>query len=149
MTKLTIIRGLPGSGKSTLARSLNLEGRFAHYEADMFFEQDGEYKFDKTKLHLAHQWCLKYTEGALDVGGRVIVSNTFTTASELIPYLTLALIHNAEVEVIEVLTQFKSIRGVPEETFNRMKKRWTSNERLKHIIPTSLIEGVTWTTMNA
>ena len=146
MTKLTLIRGLPGSGKSTLARSLNLED---HYEADMFFEQDGEYKFDKTKLHVAHKWCMEKTSEALKINRDVVVSNTFTTASELTAYLTLAFLHNAEVEVIEVLTQFESIRNVPEETFNRMKKRWTSNDRLKYIIPVSLIEGVIWTTMKA
>ena len=50
---LYIARGLPSSGKSTFAKTLG----GTHFEADMFFMVDGEYKFDHTKLKEAHEWC--------------------------------------------------------------------------------------------
>jgi energy-coupling factor transporter ATP-binding protein EcfA2 len=42
MKELLLLRGCSGSGKSTLAKSLG----GVHYEADMFFVEDGEYRFD-------------------------------------------------------------------------------------------------------
>jgi len=51
--QLILLRGLPGSGKSTFA---NLLGGI-HVEADQYFIQDGEYKFDASKLKQAHNWC--------------------------------------------------------------------------------------------
>ena len=66
MTNLIIIRGLPGSGKSTLARelmsSMNIKN---HFEADQFFEQNGEYNFNPALLHKAHQTCFENTQNAL------------------------------------------------------------------------------------
>ena len=46
MKAIYLLRGLPGAGKSTVAKRLGGE----HYEADMYFMQDGEYKFDGAKL---------------------------------------------------------------------------------------------------
>ena len=43
---LFILRGLPGSGKTTLAKSIGA----VHFEADMYFMEGNEYKFDVTKL---------------------------------------------------------------------------------------------------
>jgi hypothetical protein len=45
---LIIVRGIAGSGKTTFVKKTFPEA--AHYEADMFFEQKGEYKFDASKL---------------------------------------------------------------------------------------------------
>ena len=42
---LYIVRGIPGSGKSTFAKSLG----GTHFEADMFFMKNGEYKYDMFK----------------------------------------------------------------------------------------------------
>ena len=50
---LFIVRGLPGSGKTTLAKSLGS----VHFEADMYFMEGNEYKFDITKIKKAHEWC--------------------------------------------------------------------------------------------
>ena len=52
---LVICRGICGAGKSTFAKTLG--GK--HYEADMYFIDpiSGEYKFDGSKIKLAHEWC--------------------------------------------------------------------------------------------
>ena len=54
---LIIVRGIAGSGKTTFVKKTFPEA--AHYEADMYFEQGGEYKFDASKLKEAHNWCRK------------------------------------------------------------------------------------------
>jgi len=121
MAKLTLVRGLPGSGKSTYARKLGLEN---HFEADMFFEKDGEYKFDPSKIKDAHEWCQSQTRAALKKGESVVVSNTFTQHWELKPYLDMAKELGAEVKVIRMTTDFGNIHGVPEAVINNMKERF-------------------------
>jgi adenylate kinase family enzyme len=74
MKNLILLRGLPGSGKSTFAKQICNQ----HIEADMFFIQDGEYKFDASKLKEAHAWCKDKTEAWMQKGYNVCVSNTFT-----------------------------------------------------------------------
>ena len=53
MKELFLLRGLPGSGKSTLAESLGN----MNIEADEYFMDGDEYKFDASKLKEAHAWC--------------------------------------------------------------------------------------------
>ena len=86
MKELFLLRGLPGSGKSTLAKMICSQ----HVEADMFFIQDGEYKFDATKLKEAHAWCQDKTESWMEKRYNVVVSNTFTQEWEMKPYFELA-----------------------------------------------------------
>ena len=51
MKTLILIRGLPGSGKSTLARAMREAcAATAHWEADMYFTDNGKYTFDPAKL---------------------------------------------------------------------------------------------------
>ena len=127
---LTLIRGLPGSGKSTLAKSMkianDLEGNTTfHYEADQFFEDvDGNYNFDASKLHYAHQQCHQNTEKAMMGGYDVIVANTFTTMKEIRPYTTLAEKYDYNFEIIDATGNYSSIHNVPEEAIERMRNRW-------------------------
>lgn len=121
--ELVLIRGLPGSGKSTLAKSMV---DFHHFEADMYFEDpvDGEYKFDKTKISAAHNWCMDTTRLFLTYGRSVVVSNTFTQKWEMQPYLDMAEDMEIPVRVIEAKGNFKNVHGVPDEAIERMRARW-------------------------
>lgn len=125
MNKLTIIRGLPGSGKTTLARKLlSSKTNTRHFEADMYFENNGVYEFDRNKLNGAHKWCLIQTMLSLIHGFDVIVSNTFTTKKELQPYLDITSAGTVELEVIECTDSYGSIHDVPQSTIDKMRERW-------------------------
>lgn len=125
MTKtLILFRGLPGSGKSTLAETLCKKV----FSADMFFERDGKYNFDGSKLPEAHKWCresvdAEMTLGIVDVIG---VANTFTTEWEMKPYFDLAEDHGWRIATVIVENRHGSVNvhEVPDEAIDRMKARF-------------------------
>ena len=128
MNELILVRGLPGSGKSTFAKSLG----GVHIETDMFFIQDGEYKFDGAKIKEAHEWCqnevntmmiLNHTTGA---NKRIVVSNTFTQEWEMQAYYDLAKSYDYQITSIIVENRHggENIHGVPVEAMDRMEKRF-------------------------
>ena len=130
---LILLRGLPGSGKSTTAKLLGAGGAgYAHFEADMYFMEDGEYKFDPAKIKDAHNWCqnsveqamlLNYTAGHNDT---IIVSNTFTQEWEMEPYYKLAESWGYRVYSIIVENRHGgvNVHGVPEDKLQAMKDRF-------------------------
>ena len=121
---LTIIRGLPGSGKSTLAESIK-NSHTKHVEADMFhLNEYGDYYFDRNRLKNAHAWCLLETERLMYCGNDVVVSNTFTTKKEIMPYIDLANKLVVPVQIIICSGNYKSIHNVPNEVIEAMKNRW-------------------------
>ena len=124
--KLILIRGLPGSGKTTLAKTIDNDSVFYYrIEADNYFcGANGKYNFDASKLHAAHSWCISIAEDIISKGHRVIVSNTFTTKKELKPYFDIAKRYNIIPTVILCQNNFGSIHNVPEETLEKMKKRF-------------------------
>lgn len=127
MSKLLIIRGLPGSGKSTLARDIWMNSEYDDiFEADMYFEDNlGNYNFDATKLYDAHKWCFQKVYENVHYGYDVIVANTFTTHKEMKQYLELLdAFDDLEITVVDMVTQFESIHGVPQETMEKMRGRW-------------------------
>lgn len=126
MSKLILIRGLPGSGKTTLALSMVGENRdIFHIEADMFFlDAHGVYRFDKSRLRAAHDWCYTHATNHLRMGKTVIVSNTFTRIQEMQPYIKYAMRHNHDWQIIVCHGEYPSIHNVPPETIARMKARW-------------------------
>lgn len=117
---LYLIRGASGSGKSTYAKRLE-SWDCAHLEADMYFMEDGEYKFDAKFLPAAHKWCLNKTIEFLSKGMDVVVSNTFTRLWEMEDYLK---IPNVNILVIEMKTQYKNVHGVPDSAVEKQKARW-------------------------
>jgi predicted kinase len=125
MKKLIILRGWPGSGKSTLARKLIEEAKEtenpvpSHYEADMWFEQNGG--FSREKLSTAHDWCFESVVKDLDEGRTVIVSNTFTKLWELQRYLLHCETEGIPFEITRCRGEYQNIHGCPDETVLRMK----------------------------
>ena len=139
MPNLLIVRGLPGSGKSTFAKSIldnsndcalvtksfNNMVYTHHYEADMFFENNGVYNFNKNYISNAHDWCYSNVVKSLLDGNNTIVSNTFVKLWELKKYLDLLnTIPEISLTVVELQTQFKGIHDVPADTIKKMKTNW-------------------------
>ena len=122
MKELILLRGLPGSGKSTLAKRICNQ----HVEADMFFMQDGEYKFDASKLKQAHEWCQEKTETWMKMGYHICVSNTFTQEWEMDAYYKLAEHYGYRVHSLIVENRHSGINehNVPIDKLEQMKNRF-------------------------
>ena len=125
MNNLILLRGLPGAGKSTFADLICNQ----YIEADMFFKQEGEYKFDPSKLKEAHAWCKDKAESWMRNGYNVCVSNTFTQEWEMKAYYELASKYDYKVFSIIVENRHgnSSVHNVPEETVEKMKTRFEVN----------------------
>lgn len=119
---LVLIRGIPGSGKTTYVKK-NLKG-YKHYEADQYFEKDGKYDFDASKIKDAHSDCFNKTKASLHDGDKVVVSNTFTKKWEMQRYIKLAKDMNKKVMVLRTTKEFKNTNGVPKEKVQQMKDRF-------------------------
>lgn len=131
MPNLILIRGLPGSGKSTLAKKIiqfrnSSEKIYKHLEADMFFVDlvTNQYNFDFGQLQSAHNWCQEIAEVYLKTNFNVIVSNTFTTKKELIPYFNIAKNYNIIPQVLLCQNNYNNIHNVPQEVMQKMRQRF-------------------------
>jgi uridine kinase len=129
--RLVLVRGLPGFGKSTFANHI-LEHCYdaIHIEADQYFSSFGDYRFDATKLHQAHNWCINTAHILLREGKSVIVSNTFTKFSEIKPYVDYAKLMRHDIELYTMAKEYGSIHNVPELTMDNMRSRFESHESL-------------------
>jgi predicted kinase len=124
MKELILLRGLPGSGKSTFAEVI---GGF-RCEADMFFMEDGEYKFDINRIKEAHRWCKEQCESFMvREKPKVIVSNTFTQEWEMEDYYDLAKRYGYKVTSVIVENRHggESIHSVPDATLGNMRNRFS------------------------
>jgi len=125
MKNIILFRGLPGSGKSSLAETLCK----STFSADMFFEQNGGYDFDATKLPQAHKWCKDQVEQAMvDEVETIGVANTFTTDWEMETYFELAEDYGYRISTVIVENRHGStnVHGVPSEALERMKNRFST-----------------------
>ena len=124
MKQLILLRGLPGAGKSTFAKNFTPS---PHLEADMFFVENGEYKFDASKLKEAHQWCRDKTEWWMELEERtIVVSNTFTQEWEMEAYYELAKKHGYRVHSVIVENRHGGVNehGVPADKLEQMRNRF-------------------------
>jgi predicted kinase len=119
--QLLLVRGIVGSGKTFYAQTLTDR---VHYETDMYFEQDGEYRFDGSKLPVAHRWCQAKVYQALKEGKKVVVSNTFTRLWEMKDYFNMAKELNVTVDVEEMKGRYPNLHGVPDDIVQKMLDRW-------------------------
>lgn len=125
MKTLYIVRGVPGSGKSTFAQSLDCPV----FEADQYFidSETGEYKFDGSKIKLAHNWCkLRVEQSMEDDSQKIAVSNTFTQEWEMDTYYELAKQYGYRVFSLIVENRHGGVNehGVPEDKLEIMKNRF-------------------------
>ncbi|MBR1988393.1 MAG: AAA family ATPase [Clostridia bacterium] len=127
MQKLIMIIGVPGSGKTTKAKEILQDPQYAgfdttHYEADMFFETEGDYNFDPSRLKDAHEWCQSNVERDIVCGRVVIVSNTFTKAWERKPYFDMCRKYKYPVQIIRMTGIFGNVHNVPAEKVAQMRE---------------------------
>lgn len=78
-----IMRGVSGSGKSTLAKKLNKNGQI--FSTDSYFEKNGNYEFDVSKLTKYH--IQNFNEFSNSTKSLLIVDNTNLTRGEYYKYL--------------------------------------------------------------
>lgn len=139
---LILVRGLPGSGKSSLAREFNTYV----CSADDYFMEDGDYKFDASKLADAHADCLKRTRDILtDVRdlGDCVVANTFSQRWEMEPYIRLARELDIRLYIVDLydggLTSeelaARNSHGVPLSSIENMRARWEHDWKNGNPIP--------------
>ena len=129
---LTLVRGLPGSGKSTFANFIWND--YAICEADKFFyDKEGNYNFDATKLKLAHVWCFNQVRTRMEDNKlnpqfypEIVVSNTFTQEWEMEKYYELAEEYGYKVFSIIVENRHGGVNqhGVPADKLEQMKNRF-------------------------
>ena len=121
-TTLYAIRGLPGSGKTTLAKLFDLK----FYEADQYFENFNNNKFDHSLIKKAHQNCFDNVKKELQKGNSVIVSNTMTSEEEVLEYQNLA--KKLNVKFVSMVLENRhngiSVHDVPQSSIEQMQKRF-------------------------
>lgn len=129
---LFLVRGLPGSGKTSFATAIWNE--YAVCEADKFFyDKDGNYNYDPSKIKDAHAWCKNEVETRMkdhqinqQYYPEIAVSNTFTQEWEMEDYYRLAEKYQYKVVslIVENRHDGKNIHGVPDEKLEIMRKRF-------------------------
>jgi predicted kinase len=129
---LFLVRGLPGSGKTSFAT--HIWNDYAVCEADKFFyDKEGNYNFDPSKLKEAHDWCKNQVEIRMSdhqvntqYYPEIAVSNTFTQEWEMEDYFKLAEKYGYKVVslIIENRHGSQNVHGVPEDKLQIMKDRF-------------------------
>jgi predicted kinase len=129
---LFLVRGLPGSGKTSFASAIWND--YAVCEADKFFyDKEGNYNFDPSKLKEAHNWCKNEVETRMQdhqnnqqYYPEIAVSNTFTQEWEMEDYFKLAEKYGYKVVslIIENRHGGQNVHGVPEDKLQIMKNRF-------------------------
>lgn len=132
MPNCIILRGLPGSGKSHLAKLIvnHAEGVYRLCSADDFFVRDGKYKFDGSRIGLAHDYCWRSFVEGINLKLNIIVDNTNTTKKEYERYVDYAKNNGYIVSIVTVDTLLsdeelakRNTHGVPALTISKMRTR--------------------------
>lgn len=129
-----ILRGVPGCGKSTVAK--NIAGDTGTIcEADHYFwDADGVYRYDSSKIGLAHEYCKNMFLNALDFQAPIIVvSNTNIDPAHFSFYEEKA--RAADYQVFHMIVENRhggvNNHSVPEHTLDRMENVLRNNIKLR------------------
>jgi len=153
---LILCRGVSGSGKSTKAKELGQGGIVL--STDDFWMENGEYKFNSSKLGIAHKWNQDRAIKALQKGvSPIVIDNTNLVAKDMNFYAKAAVQYGYKVRIEEPESpQWKgkmhpnmteqekndlakelakrNSHGVTPEIARRMIDRWQHNLDLKQIL---------------
>jgi len=136
---LRVVRGLPGSGKTHKAKEIAAGTGSYHFETDMFWMENGVYRFDHSRIKLAHAWCYDITRRCLIEEKDVIVSNTFVEWKYIEPYFEMSKDLNSGFEIIEPETPWAvsaslchgmCTHAVPYDVIANMAVKWERTEDL-------------------
>jgi tRNA uridine 5-carbamoylmethylation protein Kti12 len=136
--KIVILRGISGSGKSTYGEKLVEEGTITlTVSADNYFTDDeGNYKFDPSKLKEAHGSCIRAFIETLHQSPlvdfpieQIIVDNTNTQLWEMSPYVALAEAYRVPYEIVHVVCPVevaleRNVHDVPADTIRQQAERF-------------------------
>lgn len=134
-----LLRGHPGSGKSTFTENV-IKKNFLDVvvcSADHWFQEVNgggqEYKFDPTKLGVAHGWCLDKFNRAIQEGREcIVVDNTNILRRDYQSYIEAA--QNGGYKVFQAIMtgNFQNVHGVPEQAVERMKAKFQEDTSVPH-----------------
>lgn len=125
-----LMRGIPGAGKTTWIKK-NLPENRVVVSADHYFMHDGQYIFDPTKLHDAHQHCfLRFFNEITKLfrTANLIVDNTNIELLDIAPYVAIAQVYDFDVTIVEFridpgIAIARNIHGVPANKIISMANR--------------------------
>jgi len=126
-----IMRGLPGSGKSTVARQIGENRLCEIHSTDNYFVENGEYRFDPSKLAQYHRANLAaFATACQEKIPIVICDNTNTQKWEFEPYVRVARKEGYIVVFVKLdhpsafVCAERNTHGVPMDAIQRMIERW-------------------------
>jgi predicted kinase len=133
---LYILRSVSGAGKTTLAKAWeeSLPNSVAIAADDYWYDKEGNYNFDITRLGDAHKNCQFKVKRAMMVLKRdnIIVHNTNTSEKEIKPYLELADMFGYKVVslVVENRHGNKNVHDVPDFVLERQENNLRNSIKL-------------------
>ena len=133
-----ILRGVSGSGKTSFAEFLKKSvsaDNVVTCTADDYFVQDGQYKFDPTKLGTAHAYCFRKFERALEAKKQLVIqNNTNTNPKDFVKYKEAA--EKAGYQVFVLVCENRhgneNVHNVPEQA---LKKQFTQLSQSIKLLP--------------
>lgn len=128
-----ITRGVPGAGKTSFCQDLAGPGAAVIAADDYFYDSNGKYNFDASKLGLAHGDCKRKCEEAMLEGINVFVNNTCIKEQEITPYRKLAEEYGYKIYVIVVENRHGGTNqhGVPEAKLQEMERNLKNSIKLR------------------
>ena len=142
MAEVVIMRGLPGAGKSTWVR-MNLPDAQVCSADSFFVGEDGEYRFDGSRLSEAHSHCLRRFAETVSTGGdsststqspaTIVVDNTGISAWEISPYYNLARAFGHDVRIVHLkcspeTAHGRNVHGVSMDRVLEMDRKMAAEE---------------------